>query len=69
MSSTTFNRVKEFIRLNPKCSYAQIAEGSNIPMSMVSGCLRVLIRQGEIIKHSHHNAQGKQLANSYEVVG
>ncbi len=69
MSSITFNRVKEFIRSNPNCSYAQIAEGANIPMSMVSGCLRVLVRQGEIVKHSHYNAQGKQLSNSYEVVG
>lgn len=66
--ATTFERVKEFIRNNPKCSYAQIAEGSNIPMSMVSGCLRVLIRQGEIIKHSNHNGQGKTLSNSYEVI-
>lgn len=65
---TSFERVKEFIRRNPQCSYAQIAEGANIPMSMVSGCLRVLVRQGEIIRHNQTNAQGKALANRYEVV-
>ncbi|YP_009966738.1 transcriptional regulator [Salmonella phage Se-J] len=62
-------RVKEFIRRNPNCSYAQIAEGANIPMSMVSGCLRILIRDGHVVKYNHKDARGITLSNSYDVVG
>lgn len=61
-------RVKEFIRKNPKCSYAQIAEGANIPMSMVSGCLRILVRDGLVVKHNNKDSRGKVLSNSYEVI-
>lgn len=61
-------RVKEFIRKNPKCSYAQIAEGANVPMSMVSGCLRVLVHGGHVVKQNNKGARGKALPNSYEVI-
>lgn len=57
-------RVKDFIRRNPKCTYAQIAEGANVPMSMVSACLRVLVHDGHVAK----TLGQKSLLNSYEVI-
>lgn len=60
--------VKEFLKTHPVCSYDEIARGCGIQKSMVSGCIRILVGNKEIIRHTQHNAQGRQISNQYEVL-
>jgi len=61
-------RVKEYLHKNPNCSYQQIADGANIHQSMVTNCLRVLIRDGEIARKVNKNNKGRIMSDSYEVL-
>lgn len=61
-------KVLDFIKDNPTCSYKEIASATGEQVTMVSSCIRILVEQKRIVRHNHKNKTGGAAKNSYEVI-
>lgn len=61
-------KVKAYISENPICSYREIAQATGEQITMVSSCIRYLIRDKHIERQQHFTVTGGAAKNSYRIL-
>lgn len=64
----SMQKVLEYIKEHPVCSYKEISDATGEQVTMVSSCIRLLVERNHIIRHKNFNKTGGAMKNRYQVV-
>lgn len=68
MITGSTKKVLDYISTNPICSYKEIADATGEQVTMVSSCIRLLVKKNHVIRHKNFTPTGGAAKNRYEVV-